>query len=113
MNKSTKGKQATRGEKQILEENAATINYYFYVFAISNGGYLALQFLLFWDSFTTKFLVLYVLTALVAGIAYYLISYMGRPIRDEFGAVVGAGSDLNMQGTVIILVFCLIFFFLF
>lgn len=98
MNKATKGKQGTRGEKQILEENNSTISYYYYVFVISNFGYLALRYLLFWESFTGKFIVLYALTALVASVAYYFISYMGRPIKDESGAVVGAGSDLNMQG---------------
>lgn len=100
MNKSgtTKGKQATRGEKQILEENKATVNYYFYVFAISNGGYLALRYLLFWESFAAKFLVFYLLTAFVSSLAYYFISYVGRPMRDETGAIIGAGSDLNMQG---------------
>lgn len=93
-------KQATRGEKQILDENQSTVNYYFKVLVISNGVYLTLRYLFFWESFVAKFIVLYALTALVASIAYYFISYMGRPMRDESGAVIGAGSDLNMQGVI-------------
>lgn len=98
MLKSNKGKKATRGEKQILEENVQTINFYFYMYAGSNVVFLTLTYLLFWESFTTKFVLLYALTALVSSIAYYFITYMGKPIRDETGAIIGAGSDLNMEG---------------
>lgn len=98
MQKQTKGKQATRGEKQILEENKSTVNYYFLVLVISNVSYLVLRYLLFWQSFTTYYIVLYVITALVASLAYYFVSYMGRPIVDENGTIIGAGSDLNLPG---------------
>jgi hypothetical protein len=98
MNKGTKGKQATRGEKQILLENESTIKFYLYVYGISNGAYLLLRFLFFWSSFTAKFMVLYGLTLAMSSGAFYFISYVGRPLRDETGAVTGAGSDLNMPG---------------
>jgi hypothetical protein len=98
MLKSNKGKKATRGEKQILEENVQTINFYFYMYAGSNIAYLALTYLLFWENFTTKFVVLYALTASLSSVAYYFITYMGKPIKDETGAIIGAGSDLNMEG---------------
>jgi hypothetical protein len=94
----TKGKQATRGDKQILVENEQTINFYFRVFSISNGAYLLLRFLLFWQSFTSKFIILYLLTLTVSGLGYYFINYMGKPIRDFDGSIIGAGSDLNMPG---------------
>ena len=54
MLKSNKGKKATRGEKQILEENVQTINFYFYMYAGSNVVFLTLTYLLFWESFTTS-----------------------------------------------------------
>ena len=98
MQKQAKGKQGTRGEKQILVENESTIKFYFNVFAISNGAYLLLRYLLFWQSFTTKFIFLYALTLVISAAAFYFINYIGRPMRDETGAVIGAGSDLNMPG---------------
>ncbi len=98
MNKVTKGKQGTRGEKQILLENESTIKFYLYVYGISNGAYLLLRILFFWESFTTKFIIFYCLTLTMSSAAFYFISCAGRPIRDETGAVVGAGSDLNMPG---------------
>lgn len=94
------GKQATRGEKQILLENEQTVKFYFNVFAISNGLYLLLRLVLFWSSFTTLYMSLYALTLVASGVGYYFVSYMGRPIRDETGVVIGAGSDLNMPGHV-------------
>jgi hypothetical protein len=98
MNKSVKGKQATRGEKQILVENESTIKYYMYVFGISNGAYFLLRFLFFWETFTALYMTLFGVTLSLSGGAYYFISYMGRPLRDETGAVIGAGTDLNMPG---------------
>ena len=98
MNKNPKGKQGTRGEKQILEENEQTIKFYFNIYAVANLIYLALTYLFFWESFSLKFMIFYGLTACISGAAYYFISRMGRPIRDETGKIIGAGSDLNMQG---------------
>ena len=98
MNKASKGKQGTRGEKQILEENEQTIKFYFNVFAGTNLIYLAIRYLFFWESFSTKFMILYGLTSALSGAAYYFINRMGKPLVDESGKIIGAGSDLNMQG---------------
>lgn len=87
MNRTPKGKQGTRGEKQIIEENRQTIDLYFNIVAISNIAYFVIRYLIFWESFTTKFIALYTFTALASCGAYYFISYMGK-----------SGSDLNMQG---------------
>lgn len=100
MNKSTKGKQGTRGTKQIIEENRQTVDFYFNVFVISNVVYLILRYLLFWDSFTAKFIALYLVTALISFIAYYFISYVGKPILDESGKPSDYNSDLNLTGHV-------------
>jgi hypothetical protein len=43
-------------------------------------------------------MVLYGFTASISNVAYYFIGYMGRPMKDENGTIIGAGSDLNMQG---------------
>ena len=101
MNRSSKGKQGTRGEKQILQENADTIAFYFNVLAASNLLYLALRYALFWESFTTKFVVLFSLTSLLSWASYHFMKYMARPVLAEDNVtVISAGSDLNMQGHV-------------
>lgn len=113
MNK-PKGKQGTRGEKQVIEENRQTIDFYFNVLWISNLTYFILRYLLFWETFTAKFIFFYVFTGSLASGAYYFISYMGRPIVEE-GVIVGAGSDLNLPGHIseyakdIILFSCIVY----
>jgi hypothetical protein len=99
MNKGTStGKQPTRGSKQIYEENVATVNFYFYLILITNGVYLSLTFLFFWDNFAGRYLFLFVVTEIIALVAYYFIKSMASPIVDHSGAIVDVGSDLNMTG---------------
>jgi hypothetical protein len=74
--------------------------FYFNVLLVSNVAYLALRYLLFWNSFTVKFMMLYTLTCIGGSIAYYFMSYLGQPIKDENNVIIGAGSDLNMPGHV-------------
>lgn len=95
----SKGKQATRGLKQILDENAQTVNFYFNVLAISNVSYLMLRFALFWNSFTLKFIILFAMLSLFTWIAFYIMKSMAKPTLDENGSVLDA-ADLNMPGHV-------------
>jgi hypothetical protein len=94
-----KGKQGTRGLKQILEENGQTIKFYFYAFSGSNTIYLLLRFLFFWESFTTKFIILYSITLIIQFFSYYYMKLMGTPIYDDDNkTITDSGSDLNMEG---------------
>lgn len=68
------------------------------VLSISNIAYVSVQYLLFWESFTTQYIILFSTTSLLAWLAYYFMKNMSKPELDEFGKVVGPGSDLNMQG---------------
>lgn len=92
------GKQATRGEKQILEENKQTISFYSKIILYTNVIFLALNILLFWNSFTLKFIILYVLTAIASYVAYFYMKSMATPVLGNNGEIIDAGSDLNMEG---------------
>ena len=99
MNKSAKGKQGTRGMKTILDENVQTMKIFYYAFAGSNIIYLILRFLFFWDSFTTKYVILYSFTLLVQSISYFYMKSMSTPIYDDDKkTIIDPGSDLNMIG---------------
>jgi hypothetical protein len=94
-----KGKQATRGTKQILEENGQTVKFYFNVTSISQVIYLVVVYLLFWSDFTYLYMSLFGLTSLVSWLAYYFMKSMATPILDtNTNALVDPGSDLNMSG---------------
>ena len=92
------GKQATRGQKQILEENKQTVAFYFNVVLLSNVTFLAANSIFFWSAFTAKFIILYVLTAAVSFGAFYFMKGMATPTLSSTGEVIDSGSDLNMEG---------------
>ena len=93
-----KGKQATRGLKQILEENEQTIKFYFNVLSITQCVYLLVTYFIFWPSFTTMYICLFGLTASASWLAFYFMKSMAAPVKEENGAIIDAGSDLNMTG---------------
>lgn len=92
------GKQGTRGLKQILEENKQTVSNYSKVLLYPNVAFLAANILFFWDSFTLKFIIFYVLTTIAASVAYFYMKTMATPILSDKGEVIDPGSDLNMEG---------------
>lgn len=81
-----KGKQGTKGLKQIEEENKGTLNFYFYIILGVNVIYYIVQFLLFWDSYTAGIIFLSLLTAAVYFGSYQFMSHMA-----------GSKIDLNMS----------------
>jgi len=91
-----KGKQGTKGQKQIVEENASTLKFYVYIITAVNAVYLLLTYLAFWESFTTFYIALFlVVNAIYVG-SYQFLSNMARPTYSETGALIDGGIDLNM-----------------
>jgi len=92
-----KGKQATKGQKQILEENAQTMKFYTYIILGANVIYLAASYLLFWDSFTTFYMFLFGVTTAVYCGTYKFMSSMARASFGPDGSLLDGGIDLNMN----------------
>lgn len=93
-----KGKQGTKGQKQILEENRSTLNFYLYIISGCNIVYFLCQWLFFWDSFTTRYVILNLLTTGIYLGSYKFMSFMSRATFDPTtGSLLDAGTDLNME----------------
>ncbi|XP_074661873.1 transmembrane protein 208-like [Tubulanus polymorphus] len=92
-----KGKQATKGQKQIVEENKSTLNYYLYIITAVNAVYILLQVLLFWDSFTLFYWFLYGLALTVSIGCYQFMAYMAKAKYGASGNLIDGGIDLNME----------------
>ncbi len=93
-----KGKQGTKGQKQIVEDNKATLNFYLYVICGANALYLCITFLLFWDSFTTLYILLLGTTSAIYVGSYKFMASMARATYDPAGgALLDGGIDLNME----------------
>lgn len=91
-----KGKQGTKGQKQIVEENSSTLRFYVYIILAVDAVYLALTYLLFWDSFTTLYIALFLIVNAVYFGSYHFLSNMARPTYSDSGTLLDGGIDLNM-----------------
>ncbi|KAF7274975.1 transmembrane protein 208 [Rhynchophorus ferrugineus] len=89
-----KGKQATKGAKQILDENVATLKFYRNMAMISNA--LSLAILVFYHS--TINIVFYIFSSLVYIGSYQFMAYMAKPKHTPTGQLLDSGVDLNMEG---------------
>ncbi|XP_050295845.1 transmembrane protein 208 [Anthonomus grandis grandis] len=87
-------KQATKGSKQIVEDNKATLSFYRNMAMIANGFSLAI--LVFYSS--TINIVLYLFSIAVYIGAYQFMAYMARSKYSETGQLLDSGTDLNMEG---------------
>lgn len=112
-----KGKVATRGAKQIVEENVSTLNFYRNMVFGACGVYLTLMLVFF--EFTTltvvsidwnycwyfnhwNYFILFQLLTIFSGITYVacyqFMTYMAKARFTETGQILDSGVDLNMEG---------------
>jgi len=91
-----KGKQGTRGAKQIAEENKETLSFYIKVIAGVNILFYGVSFLFYWDDFTTLATVMSVVTAAVHLGSYQFMRSMAAATWCG-GQLLDPGTDLNME----------------
>merc|ERR1712071_281742 len=90
------GKQATKGQKQIAEENVATLSFYRNMSLIAIAVYSS-SCILLWSAVTTTNLVLICLCAFAQFCCYRLMAYMAKTKHSETGQLLDGGVDLNME----------------
>ncbi|KAL3275501.1 hypothetical protein HHI36_020261 [Cryptolaemus montrouzieri] len=89
-----KGKQGTKGAKQIVEENISTLNFYRNMAIGANA--FSLIILVFYNSSIS--ILLYIFSCAVYIGAYQFMVYMSRAKYSETGQLLDSGVDLNMEG---------------
>ncbi|XP_068146605.1 transmembrane protein 208 isoform X2 [Drosophila tropicalis] len=90
-----KGKQATKGAKQIVEENKSTLVFYRNMAIGCSVPGLIFSFFVFE---ITKLTFMYILALLILGGSYQFMTFMSRAKYSDTGALVDSGNDLNMEG---------------
>nr|CAG4649827.1 EOG090X0IGL [Scapholeberis mucronata]SVE93990.1 EOG090X0IGL [Scapholeberis mucronata] len=90
------GKQATKGQKQIVEENAKTLNFYRNMMITGFMTTLTCWFLLFIRIHTFD-IVLTTLSVFIQFCCYRFMVYMARAKYTETGQLIDGGVDLNME----------------
>ncbi|KAG4076706.1 hypothetical protein HA402_001993 [Bradysia odoriphaga] len=91
-----KGKQGTKGAKQIVEENAATLKFYRNMAAGGSVIYLLVTFLLFEFTGLTITMTIISIAALLA--AYQFMAFMAKTTLSDTGSILDSGNDLNIEG---------------
>lgn len=90
-----KGKQATKGQKQIFEGNISTIKIYTYV-AIASV-FIRIFLLFIFGSSTPKVLITFFST-IVQALSIYGLHYMAKAVVSDSKTVIDGGIDLNLPG---------------
>lgn len=93
-----KGKVATKGAKQIVEENVATLKFFRNMSAIACGIFILVVLLL--KSFTGTIITMSVITFAIHFASNQFMKMMSRPQLAETGAILDSGTDLNLEGGV-------------
>lgn len=91
-----KGKQGTKGAKQIVEENSATLKFYRNMAAGGSVIYLLVTFLLFEFNGLTITMTVISVAALLG--AYQFMAFMAKTTLSDTGAILDSGNDLNIEG---------------
>ena len=92
-----KGKQGTKGQKQIVEENKATLKFYFIMAISSELLYIGLMTFVFWEFYTLLYIILTLFTIALYTGSLQFMSYMARATYSETGQLIDGGIDLNME----------------
>ncbi|XKL63813.1 hypothetical protein PGB90_006177 [Kerria lacca] len=94
-----KGKQGTKGQKQIVTENKSTLQFYRNMALIASSLYL-LAVYYFHNLFTFKQISLIFLSCVVYISGYQFLAHMAKTKYSESGQLLDSGLDLNMEGGV-------------
>ncbi|KAG0711107.1 Transmembrane protein 208 [Chionoecetes opilio] len=92
-----KGKQGTKGSKQIMQENTDTLVFYRNMILGTAAIYFATGFM-FFTAFPAMDLTLMVVAGLVLAGCYHFMSSMATPKRNPDGSLIDEGCDLNIEG---------------
>uniref|UniRef100_A0A182WVP6 Transmembrane protein 208 n=1 Tax=Anopheles quadriannulatus TaxID=34691 RepID=A0A182WVP6_ANOQN len=89
-------KKATKGNKQIVEENVATVKFYRNMSLIAT----AVQFLGFavYAELSTLAVVMTVLCVVAHVASHYFMALISKPKLTEKGDIIETGTDLNIEG---------------
>uniref|UniRef100_T1INZ6 Transmembrane protein 208 n=1 Tax=Strigamia maritima TaxID=126957 RepID=T1INZ6_STRMM len=92
-----KGKQATKGQKQIYEENKSTLKFYSLIAAVPTVIHALTIYFLYWDTIGTFNIVLLVFSIAVFVACHQFMTYMARACFGPNGQLLDGGLDLNME----------------
>lgn len=91
----TKVKQATRGQKQIYEENVQTLRYYFLASMLSTSVVGGFYMFLYYNSVGPYYWTAWAFSVIVTFASVFMMKTMTKGTRNDKNQIVDAGFDLN------------------
>lgn len=92
-----KGKVATKGKKQIYEENKETLSFYLRIILGATVLYGAITLVIFYHSSTFWSWATLIFSCVIYAVAYRSMRGMAQATFSEDGSLVDGGIDLNME----------------
>lgn len=83
-----------RGPKEILNDTLQCRQFYTKVLTISNITYLLIQLLIFWDTFTTKYIFLFALTSALSWSSLLFVKSLDLTEKDLYIGPEGDANDI-------------------
>lgn len=93
-----KGKPPTKGSKQILVENAATVKFYRNMSMAATSFYGIITALFYYENISNWVLFFNVLVLIIHIACYQLMMYISKPRYLNNTQLLDPGLDLNMEG---------------
>ncbi|RVE51041.1 hypothetical protein evm_004332 [Chilo suppressalis] len=93
-----KGKAPTKGAKQILMENSATVNFYRNMALGAGLFHCAFLIALYLDSITSWTIAFNLVVVSINTICYKAMKSISRPKYSDNSQLIDPGLDLNMEG---------------
>ncbi|XP_068618306.1 transmembrane protein 208 [Battus philenor] len=94
-----KGKTPTKGSKQIMAENTATVLFYRNMSLGAGAFYNIFFFIFFYEHMSTFIMVMNILIMVIYITCYQLMRFISRPrYSSETFQLIDHGLDLNMEG---------------
>ncbi|CAF3265620.1 unnamed protein product [Rotaria socialis] len=90
-----KGKQATKGDAQIVKENAETIQFYKNILTVANVVFLAAHLAFYYFTGLALYSLIFFVVSSIA--AWYVWSFMRQIGTTKSG---GSVTDLNLEGSI-------------
>ncbi|XP_002736264.1 transmembrane protein 208-like [Saccoglossus kowalevskii] len=92
-----KGKVGTKCQKQIYEENKATLKFYRNIVLAANLIYIVVRMVWMWETFNTSCWVLFAFAIAIYVSCMAFMGYMAKSVFNSNGVLVDGGIDLNME----------------
>ncbi|KAL5288478.1 TMEM208 family protein [Megaselia abdita] len=91
-----KGKQGTKGAKQIVQENKETLKFY-KIMGAASAGFYTLVTLIFFEFSTSICVLSFIAFAALFG-AWQFMAFMAKSQIAENGDIIDSGTSLNIEG---------------